>query len=208
MAEFGEIRFVTATDAADARRTLEILMQQKTRSFARKGIPDMFAAPSHRQFFLDIAADPMLRDFVHVSRLEIGGNIAAANLGMMFGGCYYHMLASYDEDREFARYGPGALHLRDLLAYAIARGLKCFDFTIGDEPYKLEWCDEELILYDYVAAATWRGHPAAQAATLRRHFKRFLKQTPWAWRAVCRLRSIRGALRHWQPVSGRRDRGP
>lgn len=53
---------------------------------------------------------------------------------MILGDCYYHVLASYDEDSAYSRYGPGALHLRELLAYAIARGLKRFDFTIGDGP--------------------------------------------------------------------------
>ena len=43
------------------------------------------------------------------------------------------MLASYCEDSAVAHFGPGALHLRELLKYAIAPGLQRFDFTIGDE---------------------------------------------------------------------------
>ena len=58
------------------------------------------------------------------------------------------MLASYD-DSGISHYGPGALHLRELMAYAIGMGLKRFDFTIGDEPYKLEWSDTTLKLYDF-----------------------------------------------------------
>ena len=68
----------------------------------------------------------------------------------MFGDCYYHVLASY-VDSEVAHYGPGALHLRELLAYAIKRGLKCFDFTIGDEQYKFDWWDTVIKLCDYTA---------------------------------------------------------
>ena len=68
----------------------------------------------------------------------------------MFGDCYYHVLASYD-DGEVAHYGPGALHLRELMAHAIRMGLKRFDFTIGDEPYKLEWSDTTLKLHDFAA---------------------------------------------------------
>ena len=44
-------------------------------------------------------------------------------------------------DSEVAHYGPGALHLRELMAYAIKLGFKRFDFTIGDEPYKHDWSD-------------------------------------------------------------------
>ena len=44
-------------------------------------------------------------------------------------------------DSDISHYGPGALHLRELMAHAIGMGLRRFDFTIGDEPYKLEWSD-------------------------------------------------------------------
>jgi CelD/BcsL family acetyltransferase involved in cellulose biosynthesis len=45
MAQFGDIRFVTAANPDEATAALEMLMQQKSLSFARKGISDMFARP-------------------------------------------------------------------------------------------------------------------------------------------------------------------
>jgi D-aspartate ligase len=188
MEQFGEIRFSTATDAADARRTLEILMEQKSRAFARKGVADIFAPPGHREFFLDLAANPTARHLVHISRTQIGEACAATNFGIVFGGCYYHLLASY-VDGEVAHYGPGALHLRELLAYAIDRGLKSFDFTIGDEPYKRDWCDAVLKLYDYASTTTWRGLPARMLSSARRRSKRLIKQTPLLWNVASHGRS-------------------
>jgi CelD/BcsL family acetyltransferase involved in cellulose biosynthesis len=191
LSEFGEISFLTSSDAEDTRRTLEILMEQKNRLLAHKGIADMFARPGWREFFLDVATNPATRPLVHVSRVQIGTNCAAANFGVVFGDAYYHVLASYD-DGPLAHYGPGALHLRELLAYAIGRGLKRFDFTIGDEPYKREWSDMHVSLGDHIAIATWRGWlPYCQSA-FRRPVKRFIKQTPWTWRAVSRARSFLG----------------
>jgi CelD/BcsL family acetyltransferase involved in cellulose biosynthesis len=181
IAKHGEIRFVTATEAADAVRTVETLMEQKSRDFAHKGIPDLFARPGHREFFLDLATNPATREIVHISRTDVGTTIAAANLGLMFGDCYYHVLASYT-DGEIANYGPGILHLREMMSYAIRRGLKRFDFTIGDEPYKLEWSDTDAQLYDFVAPVTWRGTPATLTSNLYRSGKRIIKQTPWLWR--------------------------
>ena len=72
-------------------------------------------------------------------------------------------------------------------------GLKRFDFTIGDEPYKLEWSDTDLKLYDYSATATWRGLPARGSSTVRRRIKRFIKQTP-GLAAVSTARSAIGSL--------------
>ncbi len=215
LAEFGEISFLTSADADDARRTLEILMEQKSRLFAHKGIPDMFARPGWREFFLDIAANlpppcpaplasagslifpPPLagegRVGVHTSRVQFGTIWGAVNLGVVFRDTYYHMLASYD-DGGLSRYGPGALHLRELLTYAIGSGLRRFDFTIGDESYKLEWSDTHVKLCDYTTAATWRGWPACCRSMVRRPVKRFIKQTPFVWRAVSRVRARLGPL--------------
>jgi D-aspartate ligase len=193
MSDYGEIRFATAADGASARCALEILMEQKSRSLARKGIADIFAPPGHREFYLELASNPKLRHLVHISRVDIGDTCAAANLGMVFDGCYYHVLASY-VDSELAHYGPGALHLRELIAHAIALGLRRFDFTIGDEPYKLEWSDSVLKLYDYSAASAWRGLPARWFSSARRRVKRLIKQTPALWTLASHARWVIGAF--------------
>jgi D-aspartate ligase len=193
--QFGDIRFITAADGADARGTLEVLMEQKSRALARKGIADIFAPPGHREFFLDLAVNPKTRHLVHVSRIEIGDGCAAANLGIVFGGCYYHVLASY-VDSQVAHYGPGALHLRELLAYAIKHGLERFDFTVGDEQYKFDWCDTVLKLFDYAATMTWRGLPARVFSGVQRRGKRLIKQTPLLWNIVSRARSAVGTFTH------------
>ena len=184
MAEFGEIRFATVAEPDDLRRTLDILWEQKKRIFARKGIADIFARPGYREFFADFASNPNSRHLAHVSRVDIGATCAATNFAIAFGDCYYHVLSSYC-DGGLTRYGPGALHLRELLAHAIKAGLRRFDFTIGDERYKLEWSDLRLQLYDYSTAATWRGWPASLVSVARRRAKRFIKQTPLLWRSVC-----------------------
>jgi CelD/BcsL family acetyltransferase involved in cellulose biosynthesis len=191
MAEFGEIRFVTAEAPGEIRRTLDALWNQKKRIFARKGISDIFARSGYREFFLDFASNAQTRHLAHVSRLEVDSTCAAANFAITFGDCYYHVLSSYCDD-QLTRYGPGTLHLRELLAHAIKLGLRRFDFTIGDERYKLEWTDLRLRLFDYSAAATWRGGPVHFASIARRWAKRFIKQSPLAWSVVCRIRAVVG----------------
>ena len=195
MTEFGEIRFITAADADDARRTLELLIEQKADALARRGIANIFGPAGHREFFLDLVTNPKTRHLVHISRVEIGADCAAANLGIVFGDCYYHVLASFGETPA-SHYGPGALHLRELMAHAIKLGLKRFDFTIGDEPYKLEWSDTDLKLYDYAETASWRGLPVAWASQIKRRIKRFIKQTPVLWHLVSDARAAIGSLRH------------
>jgi CelD/BcsL family acetyltransferase involved in cellulose biosynthesis len=188
LAENGEIRLVTPATEADAARSTALLMEQKARAFDRMGVTDIFARPGYRDFFMDLASNPATRPFAHVSRLEVGGHAAATNLGLCFRGTYYHVLASY-EDGPLARFGPGSVHLQELMRNAIALGCTTFDFTIGDEPYKREWCDVELKLHDHVSAATARGYAMAPILAGLRQAKRAIKQSPRLWPLVMRLRA-------------------
>jgi CelD/BcsL family acetyltransferase involved in cellulose biosynthesis len=194
MAEFGDIRFMTAVGQDEIKKTFDTLWEQKKWIFARKGIPDIFAKPGYHQFFLDFASNPQTRHLAHVSRVDIGTTCAAANFAIVFGDCYYHVLSSYCDGR-LTRHGPGTLHLRELLAHAIALGLRQFDFTIGDDPYKLEWSDLRVDLYDFSTAARWRGWPVSVLSAVRRRLKRFIKQTPIVWHLVCRATTRRNEAR-------------
>jgi CelD/BcsL family acetyltransferase involved in cellulose biosynthesis len=192
LGENGEVRMVTPVVPEDSVGTLDVLIEQKSRAFGRMGVPDIFARPGYPEFYTDLVSrSPAL---VHVSRLQIGSTYAATNFGLVFRGRYYHVLASYDEG-PLSRFGPGAAHLHELMRYAIERGCDCFDFTIGDEPYKRDWCDTELKLYDHVAAVTPRGWLVAAPVALARRAKRAIKQSPFLWGLVTRLRAARGATK-------------
>jgi CelD/BcsL family acetyltransferase involved in cellulose biosynthesis len=194
LAEFGEIKMVTPESAPDALRTVAVLIEQKTQSFARMGVANLFERPGHAEFYRAIATDPALRHLVHVSRLEVGPQIAAANIGLVFRDTYYHLQASYT-DGELARFGPGAAHLHALMRYAIERGLRVYDFTIGDESYKRDWCDGAQQLSDHISFVTRRGALIGAPAMAAQRVKRLIKQTPSLWRAYSKMRALVGSLK-------------
>jgi len=94
---------------------------------------------------------------------------------------------------DVARWGPGAAHLRDLLAYAMAAGCRYFDFTIGDERSKLEWSDCTIKLCDYVTYANWRGWPMAGLMLAGSALKRKIKQNPKLWSLVMHMGAVAGS---------------
>ncbi len=196
--EFGEIKLVEPQSAEEIADTLRIVFTQKARSFARMGVGNLFARPGYEDFFVDVATNPAMRDRVHVSQLRVGSEIAAANLGLSLNGCYYYVLSSYD-DGETARYGPGAIHLRALMKRAIERNFYFFDFTIGDEAYKRDWCDHHAPLHDHLAAVGFRAVPALISNKTLLGAKRYIKQNPALWSAFTRLRAFVAALRPTAP---------
>jgi CelD/BcsL family acetyltransferase involved in cellulose biosynthesis len=194
LGELGAVKFVNPDTSAELALTFDLLVQQKSKAFARMGVPNLFAPPGHIAFYRELATSPRYRSLVHLSRLDVGTTWAALNLGLTFRDCYFHILASYD-DGETSRFGPGAAHLRELLRHAIERGLKRFDFTIGDEPYKRDWCDDEQLLFDYAAAASLRGIAPVAVALGWGRVKRTIKKSAPLWDAAVRFRAAVGAMR-------------
>lgn len=194
LADQGEIRFVDALEGDERRRTLDLLFEQKARSFDRMGVRNIFARPGYRSLFTAFAMDSGSRHLVHLSRMEVGPTIAAISLGFVSGSRYSLVISSYDGG-DLARFGPGRAHLHELLRLAIQNGFAVFDFTIGDEAYKQDWCDARLTLQDHLSAATWRGAIVVGLVSLFRSVKRAIKQSPVLWRQFSRARSRLGAVR-------------
>lgn len=192
LGEYGEVRFVTPQSQDEIVRTIGMLMEQKSRSFAHMGVANIFNRPGWSEFFTVLASGQAGRNLVHVSRLDVGATWSAINLGLVFRDTYYHVLASHD-DGEASRLGPGVAHLRELLRYSIEHGLKHFDFTIGDERYKREWSDRTLQLYDHVAAVTIRGWVVATNMRAQRRVKRLIKQNETLWLLFSRARAVLGS---------------
>jgi CelD/BcsL family acetyltransferase involved in cellulose biosynthesis len=203
LGDLGEVKLVTPESADEIASSFTTLMSQKARSFAAMGADNIFERPGYPQFYGSLAIASATRHIAHVSRLDVGAIPAAVNLGLTFRGCYYHLLASY-ADGEVSRYGPGAVHLHELMRHAIAGGCTVFDFTVGDETYKRDWADTESILFDHVAAARWRGRLIAPVLLGRIRLERFIKQTPAAWRMFTKARASMGKLRSKATRANRR----
>ena len=189
LAALGEIALTEPAEAAARVKCVNTLMEQKARSFARMGVSNLFERPGHAAFYRALASDPEFASLVHISELSVAGQPAALNVGLTFQRRYYHLLASYTDEPEVARFGPGAAHLNDLLALAIGRGLVIFDFTIGDEPYKADWCETRQTLHDHLDAATARGSVIVAAHAAKQRVKRLIKQNAVLWAAFSKLRS-------------------
>jgi CelD/BcsL family acetyltransferase involved in cellulose biosynthesis len=187
----GEVAFITANRPQLIVPTIDGMFEQKAAFFAKAGIPDVFARPGYRDFYVDLATSLPTHRLVHVARLDVGGVMAAANLGLRFRDRYYYVIASYDPG-DLQRFGPGAIHLRELIKQAIEQGVTVFDFTIGDEPYKLEWCNVSIKLYDHLASALPIGWPAAVALRGALWAKRRIKGDPRLWALAQKVRSLKG----------------
>ena len=201
--KLGAVAFDDVADIAARQATLEVLMVQKAQSLARMGVDNFFDRPGYRDFYRAVIADLALTDLVHISRLTAGTAIAATSVGLSFGGSFYLILASYDGG-PISQHGPGRAQLHELIRHTIETGYRRFDFTVGDEGYKLDWGDEVIRLYDYLAGRTLRGWGLVLAARGFRRAKRLIKQTPALWHLYTALRARLGGS---DAAAGHRDDG-
>lgn len=190
LAELGNLSMVCPDEVLGIRGVVDTLIEQKSARFEQMGVENFFQKPGYMDFYRAVAAEQ--RDLIHVSELRVGDKTAAANFGLTFRGAYYYVLTSYAQG-ETSRFSPGTVHLLDVMKLFIEKGFNAFDFTIGDEPYKVEWCDGKNALYDHMDASTMQGRAALAYWQAFQSTKRYIKQTPSLWNAYSKLRSVLGA---------------
>lgn len=189
-AELGEITFDIATDAATTDEILAALFEQKRLGLARIGVDDMFAPHGVREFYRQIAHDRLEgKGYALLSALRCGGAIAATSLGFAYRGTYYYVLHSYDLDT-FAEHSPGRQLMYRLMRWCFENGIEIFDFTIGDEGYKDNWCEISLQLVDAAMPLTARGSMASRVLRVREQAKRRIKADPTLWSATVKVRKV------------------
>jgi len=194
LAKYGELRFIEPKEPNAIARTMDLLIRQKRDSYARIQARDIFARPGYCEFFKSISILPALASVVHVTRLDVGDMPVATGFGLCYKSRYYLVLSSY-EDNRLALYSPGRAHLCDLMRWAIARRCKLFDFTIGDEPYKREWSDIEVRLFDLLQGVTLLGWLSIAGKGAMRRADLFICKRPALRGPLSRIRRQLGALR-------------
>lgn len=148
------LAFEVARSAAQAEVFLRKVLADKARQYARTWVPG-FEVPGKRAFYLAATQRLACPDTVHASDLTVGGAIVACHWGLVLGGRFYLLLTTYDV--AWKRYSPRALHHEALIRWCYTRGMATFDFGVGDEAYKGDYCDVRVPLHKVEFGLTRRG---------------------------------------------------
>ena len=92
---------------------------------------------------------------VHVAALVLDEQALATHWGCVHNGRFVYLMPSYDA--AWGKLSPGRLLLDHLVEWSFLQGLREFDFTIGDEPYKFTSATPAMALYRRVAARSPLG---------------------------------------------------
>lgn len=178
LAEAGRLVFVAA-DRNNVAPLLAAMLAQKSVHYRELGVADLFAG-THQDFVRTLTDEQLDAGFVRLFALTLDDRVIASHWGLVDRERFYHMLPTYARD-EMTRYSPGSLLLRHMLRWAIGQGLRVYDFTVGDEPYKREWADREILLFDRFSGRTLRGRLYCTAKRAAGAVKRAAKRDRRLW---------------------------
>jgi len=162
----GPTRMLIAEKPSEIDRLFDALVAQKRRQFKETGVKDLFdSVPGFEAFYRGSAGLANL-GVTHLSGLCVGDEPVATIFGFLDRDYFYGVLTAYTRG-QWARYSCGNLHIQMLLRWAIEHGLTRFDFGIGDENYKMFWCDQHVELHDTRRITSLKGHAHATLSNVR-----------------------------------------
>jgi CelD/BcsL family acetyltransferase involved in cellulose biosynthesis len=158
LSETGSLSFCM-TDGSDESVFRDItgaMIEQKQNRYREILAPDFLDPEPHKRFFMDPSRALLTSGVLNISGLRLNGKIITTHWGMTYRGRYYYYMPSF-AGGHWMRYSPGRLLLFHLFKWCLQRGIEVFDFTIGDEAYKRDWCDTELNLYQFCSVLSRKG---------------------------------------------------
>ena len=174
LTELGKIHFLVAEDKGMKKKILSKMIYQKSHRYRDTGVWDMLSVPEHKAFYEKLAdiQDDHLN--IHCAALFVGDIIVSTHVGIVDQDTFYYLMPSH-EGGYWEKFSTGRLLLEHLMEWSIQNKLKVFDFTVGGEQYKKDWCDIETKLFETLGAFTTKG----KIYTLAQRTKQSIKQRPW-----------------------------
>jgi CelD/BcsL family acetyltransferase involved in cellulose biosynthesis len=185
--ERGAVRFRTVERPSEVRWAMVALTELHARRWRGQHTSTIFSSSSSaRRFYAEATQRYAERGMLDLTLLELDGRPVAGSLGFVDGDTYYYYVPAWEPD--LAPFAPSSLLLAYLVERAYERGLRRFDFMLGDEPYKARWATEERQTVNLVVSApTLRGQAAFAALVGTQRARRRARSSPLLQRA----------RRHW-----------
>lgn len=171
------VTYTLARTEEEARGLFDVLMAQKSRRFADTNVPGFDKHPGMECFYRKVTERLFRHGTVIVAAVRSGEDIIATQWGLRHGHRYYYLIPGFEAGR-WKKYSPGRILNEGTLRWCLDQRLAA-DFGIGDEPYKLEYCEEHVELHEVECALNAR----AQAHLVGHRVRQRMRETT-IWQAA------------------------
>lgn len=191
----GEHKYIISNSIAENEKVIAAFFSQKAKRFENKGLPNAFGGKDIQGFLVDLCTlerGDIGKIELHAITLQQKDQtpevIAIAAITVKNGHAICQF-SSFNEDiAEQTQSSPGEFLFHRVIEFMVMRGMRLFDFGIGDQPYKHSWCTIRTDHYDGFIALNANGHLAAWLETMKIAIKRKIKSSPLIFKLVNKLR--------------------
>ena len=191
----GGYELVRAENSQEALEAVGEFLKLKEQRFKELGITDVFSSEKAVNFIRKNAdareengINPMI-----IFLLKIGGKnravFAAGKNNKKLNG----QLNAISVD-ELSRIGPGELLLHLVAEKLAGEGYQSLDLGVGNERYKISWCQHELETRAAIVPLNIAAIPFAGFARFQHTLKMLIRNNPSAWNIVKSIRRKKGAI--------------
>jgi len=156
LANIGRVEFKIANKENMISFT-EKMIFLKSAQYKLKGVENQFINKQNTLFYKNFKINDSSNLIVHVSHLLVDKSVIATHWGIIdnLNKVLYYLMPAYDNI--WSKYSPGRVHMIELIRWCINNNIKLFDMTGGNEPYKLDWGNQNMNLYNYLSSSTLAG---------------------------------------------------
>jgi CelD/BcsL family acetyltransferase involved in cellulose biosynthesis len=183
----GGARFAHAQTPDAIARAYAVLEEQQAARHAALGTKYLLGDVAYRQFYERMVMDGSDVGLGYIFTLEIAGVTVATLYGILHDGTFTLLRLSHAGDA-WKKALPGRLIVLEVMGYFYGRGIRRFDFGLGEHAFKSGFGVSAVPLYDLIVA---RDLAALPRAAFHR-FKGRMRKNP-RLRAI--LRRFRGVQR-------------
>jgi CelD/BcsL family acetyltransferase involved in cellulose biosynthesis len=184
----GKLEFVIYPCGPATPAVIDTVIDFKGKLLARMGVENPFDTASVRNFMSRMAEHTYPAGPVHLSAITLDGRPISVTWGMIAKKRLYYLMSAYD--REYAHNAPGTRHLQQLMRWCMENNVDYFDFGVGDQDYKFEWCEDHVPLFATIESASWHGYAVARFLGLKTRFKHTVKTSKILWPLAQRVRTV------------------
>ncbi len=186
----GKVTFVTAQTTGEIDRFYHAAIEHRQSRCVAMGRVNIFDCPSHRNFYRALLEPGGLGC---IQALLVDGEVIATGYGLVSPEGFHMIFPTFKADG-WRNYSPGMQLFIESMAWAGAKGIAFYDFTIGGEEFKASLGAQEYPLYEHLEALTARGRPTVYHERLRR----LVGSHPRLTALVQRTRALRRSGPGWR----------
>ncbi|MBA8838449.1 GNAT family N-acetyltransferase [Ochrobactrum sp. RH2CCR150] len=188
--EAGGWRIEKPRTRAESDQVLDLYFAMKAGRFRQMGITDPFADKAVQTFFKALYGQALAAPapLCELRFLEVGGIIRSiVGKNLTDSGPTAEFAAIADDDMAHA--SPGEFLFFEDIKRCCDAGYAAYSFGVGDEPYKRDWCDIELEIFDTVLPLSAKGRLFVALQSTRSAIASTIKRNPRLWRLAKRIRA-------------------